>query len=372
MAARLVEKFGKPTILLNEDENGIASGSARSIEGIHITDAISEHANLLNGYGGHAGAAGLSLPIDNIPDFRSGLSRTVRRMTIGIDQTPKLVIDSYQPWGELSLELVDDIERLGPFGAGNPALTLASKNLKAIKSTYVGGNKEHRRVVITDLYGNTRDVIWWQGGNEDLPPEDTKFDLAYIVGSHTFGGERKLQITWDDYRPSSPESIKEYPSGPAIDVIDYRFGENQGVLLQAIRDRDEIQVWAEGEAHRRINGRYRHELCEGKNLAIWSTPPNRGVFQKVIDQVKPDVIYLFSVDPGINSLKEFLDRLAGITKHVIEKKEGRINIAELTGAMAHTEASIILGMELAFGERIYQLEERWGKGRLTPMPIYQG
>jgi len=345
VATRLVEKFGKPTILLNEDENGIASGSARSIEGIHITDAISEHANLLNGYGGHAGAAGLSLSIDNIPGFRSGLSRTVRRMAIDIDQTPKLVIDRYLPWGELSLDLVDDIERLSPFGAGNPALTLASKNLRAIKSTYVGGNKEHRRVVISDSYGNTRDVIWWQGGSEDLPADDTQFDLAYIVGSHTFGGERKLQITWDDYKPSSPECLEDIPPGPAIDCIDYRFMANPGALLQAIRERDEIQVWAEGEAHRRINGLYRHELCECKNLAIWSSPPSQRVFQNVIDHVKPDVIYLFSVDPGLDTLKDFLDRLAGITKHVVEKMDGRIKLFELAGAMAHTEASILLGMD---------------------------
>ena len=79
VASRLVEIYGKPTVLFNIGEDGIARGSARSVEGLHLSEAIGAQADLLIGYGGHAGAAGLALQEAFIPEFRTRLSRTVKR-----------------------------------------------------------------------------------------------------------------------------------------------------------------------------------------------------------------------------------------------------------------------------------------------------
>ena len=74
----MVDRYGKPTILLSIGDDGIAQGSARSIEGIHIAEAIASQKELLIKYGGHPGAAGLSLPKDALPQFRRGLGRAIR------------------------------------------------------------------------------------------------------------------------------------------------------------------------------------------------------------------------------------------------------------------------------------------------------
>ncbi|MBU0512679.1 MAG: single-stranded-DNA-specific exonuclease RecJ, partial [Chloroflexi bacterium] len=179
VASRLVDRFGKPAILLSIEGDGSARGSARSVEGVHITEAIAAQKEMLTGFGGHPMAAGLSLPVENIPRFRRGLSRAVRAM-IG-DQPPEaaLQIDAYLPLAELSLDLVDDLERLAPFGAGNPPLILATRGLKLVSHTVIGRTREHLRLVVADEAGNAQNVLWWRGAGEPLPDDGSRFDLAY-------------------------------------------------------------------------------------------------------------------------------------------------------------------------------------------------
>ncbi len=90
VASRIVERYGKPTILFSIGEDGIARGSARSIEGVHIAEAIATQKELLIQYGGHPGAAGLSLPKDALPAFRRGLGQAIK--TQWGDQPPEPVI----------------------------------------------------------------------------------------------------------------------------------------------------------------------------------------------------------------------------------------------------------------------------------------
>ncbi|MCX7671457.1 MAG: DHHA1 domain-containing protein, partial [Anaerolineae bacterium] len=96
VASRLVERYGKPTVLLSLPPNPAgepARGSARSIPGINITAAIAAHAHLLLGFGGHPMAAGLSLPAERIADFRRALARTVEQMSARANVVPGLPID---------------------------------------------------------------------------------------------------------------------------------------------------------------------------------------------------------------------------------------------------------------------------------------
>src|SRR5690606_37687073 len=176
-----------------------AHGSARSVEGVDITAAIAAQQDLLLGFGGHTMAAGLSLEPARIPEFRRALSRTVKRMASTLDTTPTQRIDGYVALADLSLELVEQIERLSPFGAGNPPLTLASRGLSIKSSRTVGRGQEHLQLVLTDDSGTTQRAIWWNGASEDLP--QGRFDLAYVARASDYRGQREVQIEWQDARP---------------------------------------------------------------------------------------------------------------------------------------------------------------------------
>jgi single-stranded-DNA-specific exonuclease len=343
VASRLVDRFGIPTLLFNIQDGIRAIGSARSVEGVNIKDAIAAQSDLLLGFGGHAGAAGLSLHAENIPDFRVGISKTIRRMTAGKDLTQKLVIDGFLTLPELSIALLDDIEQLAPFGAGNPPLVLASKDLRIINTTRIGITREHMKIVVEDHVGNVQDVFWWHGINETLP-RDERFDLAFIPKSNTFNGERKLQLQWVDHLPHESMMVKVETHSSGIEVIDYRKKANPRQLLETIRLGSDIMIWAEGNAQKIVKGLDRTQLHRAHSLVIWTTPPGYRELQSVIKQVKPDVIYLFSVNPEIDGVQAFLERLAGLVKHILKEKDGEINLRTLTTKMAHREGTVHMGL----------------------------
>ena len=343
VASRLVERFGKPTILLSIGEDGLARGSARSIEGVHITEAIATQKDLLTGFGGHPGAAGLSLPEEQIDLFRRGLGKAVRAQLGEQLPEPTLQIDAYLRLNELSLALVDEIERLAPFGAGNPHLVLASRDLKLVSHTPIGRSKEHLRLVIADESGQHQNVLWWDGADNSLPDADMPFDLAYSLQASTFRGERQLQIQWLDYQSTaaSPEFQVE---APAVEIIDLR-RENQPLIrLKAIQAEVDLQIWAEGEAKAKLGGKDRTELIPGTHLAVWTSPPGPREWQAALDQVIPEKIFLFAIEPNLDQAEAFLKRLTGLAKFALRTKNGEIQLETLAAATAHRENTVRMGL----------------------------
>ena len=346
VASRLVERFNKPTILLSTPEGEPARGSARSVEGIHITEAIAAQSEMLLGYGGHPMAAGLSLQPERIPDFRQGLSRTIRAMIAeaGVDTPlePNLPIDAIIPLSDISLDFVEDLERLAPFGAGNPPLTLACRDLNLVSHTPIGKTRQHLRLVVEDQEGVNQEFLWWFGAGEDLP--STAFDVAFTVCTNTFRGERRVQAQWLDFRQSegiTPEVVSE---APTLKVVDYRDEAHPLALLDDLKSQGNFLLYTEGEAKRRLRGRDRMELSPAETLILWSTPPSPRELRALIETVSPHAIYLFGVDPGLDEPDAFLARLAGLVKHTLKNNNGIAYLPTLAAAMAHREVTVRLGL----------------------------
>jgi single-stranded-DNA-specific exonuclease len=199
VASRLKVRYNKPVILFNTAEGEPARGSARSIEGLHITDAIAAQSDLLLGFGGHPMAAGLSLEQEKLPAFRKGLGKTIEGMLgEAAREEPTLQIDAWVSLDELTLDLANSIERLAPFGAGNPSLTFASRGLTLRSAAALGRGGEHIRLNVEDENGNQQSILWWNGAVEEMPAG--KFDLAYSLRASTFRGERQLALEFVDFR----------------------------------------------------------------------------------------------------------------------------------------------------------------------------
>jgi len=344
VASRLVERYGKPTVLLSIDEVGQARGSARSAGNIHITQAIASQADLGIHFGGHGGAAGLSLPAHSIPEFRTRLSRTIRMTTSSEILFPGLQIDAYINLPQLSLDFLEDIEHLAPFGNGNPPLIIATRDLKLVSQTSIGREEEHLRLVVEDDTGNVKDVIWWRGSGESSPEEGVYFDLAYRVKSHSYRGEQQLQIEWVDFRLHEDQFELEGKNKPTIQIIDHRNVSAPLQVINNIRKAEDIQVWAEAIDKETLKCRDRFQLTPGKILVIWTTPPDLWQFKAAIEKVRPETVYIFAIHPNLDSLKPFLTRLLGLVKHVIKEKKGSVSIEQLTAAMAHTIDTIEMGL----------------------------
>jgi len=328
VASRLKERYNKPVILLNTAEGEPARGSARSIEGLHITEAIAAQKDLLLNFGGHPMAAGLSLEQENLPAFRKGLGKTIEKMLgkVALEE-PSIQIDAWLSLDELSLDLADSLEQLAPFGAGNPPLTFAARNLQLKAVAKIGKAQEHLRLNVEDEQGNTEGILWWNGVDEGLPESGSKIDIAYSLRASTYRGERQLALEFVDLRvvEEKPVEVKH----KTIEVIDLR---NDVETFKRLN----LQTFVEGEASKKIDGVDRNTLMPSDEPAE---------MKKIIEKVKPNKVYLVANNPQVEKTDEFLSRLAGMTKFVISKKGGKTTISELTAVIAQRESTVRIGLE---------------------------
>ncbi|HUX78076.1 MAG TPA: single-stranded-DNA-specific exonuclease RecJ [Anaerolineae bacterium] len=369
VAGRLAERYHRPTVLIATPPGELGRGSARSIPGCDISAAIAAHGDMLESFGGHPMAAGLAIDPERIPEFRRVLSRTVLETwedpkgfgkPLGSQQ-----IDGYLSLADLSLELVDELERLAPFGPGNRPLTLASRGLVLKSHSPVGRSGEHLQLIVEDEGGTAQQVIWWQGAGSPLP--EGRFDLAYVVRASDYRGQRAVQVEWVDARPIEAPAVALRPERPAARVVDYRGVSNPRTLLDRLRAQENVQVWSEAEARAEVAGRDRYELGPSRVLVIWTTSPGPAELQAVLEKVAPETVYLFGIDPGLDHPEKFLKRLAGLIKQALNSSEGRVNVSTLAAATAQRESTVRAGVAwLAARGHVVVLGEEGDEVDLAP------
>lgn len=347
VASRLVEKFNTPTILLSESRDLLAKGSARSVEGVDISAAIAGCKDLLDGFGGHPMAAGLSLRSEVIPEFRMCINRQVDIQ--GVIPSAKLPIDMEVTLQALTGEFVDEIERLAPFGPGNPPVILVCRDLKITKYAGVGHENEHLIITIKDRSGKEQEVIWWQAGDrlEELP--ESWFDMAFTVRSSTYRGRKEIQLQWIDYKDrASPYSGAN--TNNEVELIDHRGVEEPLRKLQEIYTTG-FEIWAEGE-HKKILGEAgyvahsHNELQPSSTLVIWTIPASINDAKHGFDIVEPERIFLFAEKPSAPEIDEFLKLLIGIIKYAIKNYDSSLDIPAISGITAQRELVVRAGFEL--------------------------
>lgn len=361
VANQLVERFHKPAALIAIPQGEVGRGSARSTVGIDITRAISENADLLLNFGGHPMAAGFAIQAENIARFRKKLAFSVARQ--GAPAEPVLQIDSYLPLTDLTLDLVTDLERLAPFGPGNPGLVLASQRLRLLNQQTIGRSQEHLLLTVEDEQGAASKVIWWQGAGWPAPAD--LFDLAYRVRASTFRGQRDIQVEWVDYRLCEPEQAVVIK--PERRVIDLR-GEAQALnslkkLLaeQEGEDNSQFQVYAEGEALRqlaahKIAASSRFNLHSAKTLLVWTAPPETAVWNDLLAVVQPMVVILFCQPQEMPQAEAFLNQLAGFVKFSLKSNAGRLNYQELAAAAGQRQMAVRIGVDWLAAQGLVRIQ----------------
>ncbi len=354
VASRLVEAYNKPAILLTGEDP--IHGSARSVEGLNITEAIGTQAALLDGYGGHPMAAGLSLSPTNYASFKRGLLAAVEERRAEIEIVPTITIQHKIKLDEISLELIDEIQRLSPFGPGNPPLHFMIENLTLVSATDVGGLGEHRQVIAADQSENRQCFIWWNGGDAPLP--EAPFDLVCNLSKSDYRGSPQINAEWVDFRLS--EVGQQIVAQRQFELIDQRDALNPiESLNHMLEEYKNALVWGEGELPEKVNGNNRQELKKAETLIIWTAPPGQAVLQEALHQSKPRRMIIFGLDPQLDGYKAFMVRLGGLIKYSLQNKNGQTTFRDLAGACASKEETIRVGLLLweAMGKIAVAFEE---------------
>ncbi|MCY3831674.1 MAG: single-stranded-DNA-specific exonuclease RecJ [Chloroflexi bacterium] len=353
VASRLVEEFGLPVALIAApDETG--RGSARSVEGVDITTALGMTAPILTRYGGHSMAAGFSLPAADIYQFRRALSRALRELAGGAPASPALAIDGYLELVDLSLDLTADLERLAPFGKGNPPLTLATRNLGVASRKGLGRRGEHLQVEVEDEAGGRQRVIWWRGAGADLP--SGRFDLAYTLRASSYRGRRETLVEWLDFRPIDSAPIDLAEAEPIYELHDYRQEPASLDLLARARNQyPAATIWSEGAKLAGAADRLGLEASE--TLIVCSAPPSAEIWSAALATVNPSRLILFGERARREKAKDFLERLASLVKYAVNQKGGVLSLDALAAAMGERERSVQVGLQVlrALGKLDYQV-----------------
>lgn len=342
VANRLVEQYHRPAVLIAISPEGLGHGSVRSVEGCHITEALATQHDLLRSYGGHAMAAGLSLPAEDIPAFRRGLARAVKAQIGAAPAQPALQIDGYVPLADLSLDLLADLERLAPFGAGNPPLTLATRDIRVTAQRPLGRDGRHLLLTVEDADSVAQQVVWWRWDGAALP--EGVFDLAYTARVNDFRGQRELQIVWEDAREIMPSVVSMVVERPQLELVDYRREPHPLTLLKPLLTASDLQIWREGPSAVDIPGCDRHELASATALAIWTLPPGPDVLHAALAKVSPTKVYLFSASAGLDQLEPFLKYIAGVAKYALKNTAGRVDIPRVAALTANRESAVRLAL----------------------------
>ncbi len=343
VAGRLAQRFKRPAVVLSLAQSGVARGSARSVPGCDIHLALKGTANLLLRFGGHPGAAGLSLDQSNLEAFRKALSRSVVAVWDSVAASPGLQVDSYVSLDQLSLELVSELERLAPFGPGNPPVQLATCNLRVVGDVAIGREEEHRRLTVVDERGTQQTVLWWQGADQPLP--EGRFDLAYVLRARDYRGETQLQVEWVDARPQ--QQATEVASTAARKVVDWRAEADPIRALDSLPEGG-VTVWAEGGQSNILGKRVatdRLSLSPTTTIVIWSAPPGPAELAYALQAVNPATVYVVAAEPATTGWRIFVERLTGLVKHDLRTRGGRVNIQRLAATLGHREVTARVGVE---------------------------
>lgn len=355
-ASQLVNRYNKPAFVFQTSDGVTARGSARSVPGLNITEIIAAQRELLKTFGGHPMAAGLSMPADRLAEFRQRVHHAVLEQGLTARPEPQLIIDAVIPLSDLSLETAERLNRLSPFGQGNPPPVLVSPAVRIEYSTPMGKFKEHLSLRLQSPSEDQADAIWWQGAGQPLP-EDW-FQLAYTARVNTFRGNAQLQLEWLDSHPQ--ESSQELPALRSTQLVDMR-GIDDARLTEVLQAEDStaLLIFAEADQRAQWKGRDRTEISAAEGLVLLTLPADEELLKRLFKQVKPLRVWLVGRDPGSSTPEPFLRRLMGVMRFFGQSSANRVPLEKLAAACAARVSTVELGLKYlsARGELIMRPSE---------------
>lgn len=200
VASKLSERYFRPTALLTV-ENGEAKGSLRSADGFPLLGALSELSPLLTRFGGHACAAGVSLPCEQLDAFREGMERIAARYAETRGEAPCIGVDAELPLQEISPDLLGELDRLRPFGIGNEEPLLLSRNLWVERNRPFGESGRHLRIDLSE--GRRRFEAVFFHAFPAAVETGYPIDLLFTPQWSFFRGTRSIRLLVRGVKPSS-------------------------------------------------------------------------------------------------------------------------------------------------------------------------
>jgi len=199
VASRLVDEFYRPAVVAEVGED-VSHGSCRSIPEFHITHALDECADLLIRHGGHAAAAGFTVPNEHLDKLADRLRRLAAEQLADVELTPVLSADAEVELSQMSWELQRELAQLEPCGYANPHPLFLSRNVRVLSQRAVGSEGQHLKLTLSDERAAWDGIAFRQGEWAGKLPD--RVDLVYHLEINEWNDQRRLQLNVQDIRPT--------------------------------------------------------------------------------------------------------------------------------------------------------------------------
>lgn len=296
VASRLLERFYRPTIVFSIDEKeGIAKGSARSIEGFDMYKELSKNRDLFTHFGGHAMACGLTMDCTHLEELQRRLSEQAELTMKEEDFIPKLPIDVSLTVEEVTVAALKELAQLGPFGIGNPKPTFLFEDVTIVGKRKIGNDKNHLKMELA-WNGATLEAIGFQFG--DIADHLTERVTASVAGElsiNEWNGIEKPQLLLKDM------AVNEWQ------LFDYRHIHHLSNIFPHLPDEQAAVVCFQKETYEQLISRNKHERLfmhdiikedfPYTNVAIADMPQTVTDFFQLLSACKKiERVYLFLYD----------------------------------------------------------------------------
>ena len=204
VASRLVEAFYKPTIVFTMSQGGLVTGSARSVHGFDLYDAIESCADLLENFGGHLYAAGLTLKEENIPAFCERIEKAISGSIIPAMQTPVVDIDAKLNFSQITPKFLRILKQFQPFGPGNSAPVFLTENVydngMGRKVGAEGGHLKLELIQESHPYHHISAIAFNMADFFDHIKAGNPIDVCYSIVENYYRGTANTQLRVEDLR----------------------------------------------------------------------------------------------------------------------------------------------------------------------------
>ena len=206
VASRLIETYYRPTIVLTES-NGFATGSARSVDGFDLYEAINDCSDLLESFGGHMYAAGLTLKKENVQKLRDRFEAIVKDRITPEQQTPQITIDAELNFVDITPKFYRILKQFEPFGPGNMNPVFFAENVADNgQGRRVGAGGDHLKLNLIqeeNPFDDIPAIAFGQGHKFNKITNGNTFDIAYSITENHFRGKTSLQLNIKDIKTDS-------------------------------------------------------------------------------------------------------------------------------------------------------------------------
>ena len=280
VASKLTEKYYKPTILLTI-EDGEATGSARSIKGFSIFDALVSCKDLMNKFGGHEQAAGLALDAKNIDELRVRINEIADYNLSKEDLIENIKVEYELKEDSATLGLVDNLRKLEPFGLSNPSPRFIMRDLLLTNIFKMGKNKQHLKIIVENKksYECVGFNMAYLADNFQL---GDKVDILFQVDENNYNNERKVQFLLKDIRLSHPKSA--VTNNLSMKLFEKISPENKDSLYSVNTSEEDLVIDIDGDKNINI-----FDYIEEDTLVITNTL--NGFYRALSDISLTDVEY---------------------------------------------------------------------------------